>query len=113
MAETFDIYKTRIKEILKQSGKKSVPFKVLYNKCKGRKNNLPEFKRALASLEKSGDVIETKAGYKLAEAGGMFKATVSRINKTFGFIEKEDGTEVFVPGKFLMGAMPGDVVLAS
>lgn len=112
MAETFDIYKTRIKEILKQSGKKSVSFKVLYNKCKGRKNNLPEFKRALASLEKSGDVIETKAGYKLAEAGGMFKATVSRINKTFGFIEKEDGTEVFVPGKFLMGAMPGDVVLA-
>ncbi|MBQ8782039.1 MAG: ribonuclease R [Oscillospiraceae bacterium] len=112
MAETYEIYRTRIKEILKQSGKKSVQFKVLYNKCKGRKQNLPEFKRALASLEKEGVVTETKAGFKLCEAAGFFKATVSRVNKTFGFIEKEDGSEVFVPGKLLMGAMPGDVVLA-
>lgn len=112
MAETFEIYKTRIKEILKQSGKKSVQFKVLYNKCKGRKNNLPEFKRALSSLEKEGVVIETKAGFKLAETAGYFKAVVARVNKTFGFLTKDDGSEVFVPGKLLMGAMPNDVVLA-
>ena len=112
MAETFEIYKTRIKEILKQSGKKSVQFKVLYNKCKGRKNNLPEFKRALSSLEKEGVVIETKAGFKLAETAGYFKAFVARVNKTFGFLTKDDGSEVFVPGKLLMGAMPNDVVLA-
>ena len=33
MAETFEIYKKRIKEYLKQSGTKSVPFKSLYNKA--------------------------------------------------------------------------------
>ena len=112
MAETFEIYKTRIKEILKQSGSKSVQFKVLYNKCKGRKQNLPEFKRAMASLEKEGVIVETKAGFKLSSAAGLFRAKVARVNKTFGFIEKEDGTEVFVPGKLLMGSMPGDIVLA-
>ncbi|MCD7730698.1 MAG: ribonuclease R [Oscillospiraceae bacterium] len=112
MAETFEIYKTRIKEILRQSGKKSVPFKTLYGKCKGRKNNLAEFKRAVSALEASGDILETKGGFKLTAASGLFKAEVSRINKTFGFIVRDDGSEVFVPGKFLLGAMPGDTVLA-
>ncbi len=112
MAETFDIYRTRIKEILKQSGTKSVPPKTLYNKCKGKKNNHAEFRRAVASLESEGVIIETKAGLKLSEAAGLFRATVARINKTFGFIVREDGSEIFVPGKLLMGAMPGDTVMA-
>ena len=40
------------------------------------------------------------------------KAVISRVNGTFGFaklMEKEG--EVFLPGKYLLGAMPGDVVL--
>lgn len=112
MASAVDIYKTRIKEILKQSGKKSVAFKMLYNKCKGKSKKLPEFKYALSELIKSGEVLETKAGFKLAADSGLFRAEVVRINKNFGFIRKDDGSEVFVPGKFFMGAMPGDIVLA-
>lgn len=112
MAETYDIYIKRIKEILRQSGTKSMSYKVLYNKCKGRKNNAAVFKKAIQSLKDSGVIIENKAGLKLAEQAGLFRAEVDRINKTFGFIKKEDGTEVFVPGKFLMGALPGDIVLA-
>ena len=83
MAAAFEIYKTRIKEILKQSGKKSVPFKVLYNKCKGKSQKLPEFKRALTELIRSGDVLETKAGFKLSAGSGLFRAEVVRINKNF------------------------------
>ena len=112
MAETFEIYKKRIKEYLKQSGTKSVPFKSLYNKCKGRNAKLPDFKRALSELIGEAVVLETKAGYKLAEGSGLFRAEVTRINKNFGFIRKDDGSEVFVPGKFFCGAMPGDIVLA-
>lgn len=112
MAAAFEIYKTRIKEILKQSEKKSVPFKVLYNKCKGKSQKLPEFKRALTELIRSGDVLETKAGFKLSAGSGLFRAEVVRINKNFGFIRRDDGSEVFVPGKFFLGAMPGDIVLA-
>lgn len=112
MAETFEICKKRIKEYLKQSGTKSVPFKSLYNKCKGRNAKLPDFKRALSELIGEAVVLETKAGYKLAEESGLFRAEVTRINKNFGFIRKDDGNEVFVPGKFFCGAMPGDIVLA-
>lgn len=112
MAETFEICKKRIKEYLKQSGTKSVPFKSLYNKCKGRNAKLPDFKRALSELIGEAVVLETKAGYKLAEESGLFRAEVTRINKNFGFIRKDDGSEVFVPGKFFLGALPGDIVLA-
>lgn len=112
MAETFEIYKKRIKEYLKQSGTKSVPFKSLYNKCKGRSGKLPAFKRALSELIGEAAVLETKAGYKLAEENGLFRAEVTRLNRNFGFIRKDDGSEVFVPGKFFCGAMPGDIVLA-
>lgn len=111
MAEVIEIYKSRIKEYLLQS-KTSVPYNALYSKCKGRKGNISDFKRAVNSLIDSGVIFETKKGLKLSSAGGFFTAIVSRVNKTFGFIKKEDGSEIFVPGKFLMGAMPGDTVLA-
>lgn len=112
MADIKDIYKNRIREQLSQAGKKSVTYKQLYGKCKGRKQDPSAFARAIAEMKREGVIIEGKNGIKLCTAAGLFRAKVSRINRTFGFIERDDGSEVFVPGKFLMGAMPGDIVMA-
>lgn len=112
MADIFDIYRTRIKEILKQSGKAGLAPNKLYAKCKGKKCNRAAYDRALGSLIREGVVYEGKKTIKLAEEKGFFKAEVARISRTFGFIRREDGVEFFVPGKYLMGAMPGDIVLA-
>ena len=112
MAELKEIYKNRIKEQLSHAGKKGLAYKPLYNKCKGRKPDAAAFARAIAEMKKDGIIFEDKHGIKLATASGMFRAKVSRLNKTFGFLECEDGTEVFVPGKFLMGTLPGDIVMA-
>lgn len=112
MAELKEIYKNRIKEQLSHAGKKGVAYKPLYNKCKGRKPDAAAFARAIAEMKKGGIIFEDKHGIKLSSATGMFRAKVSRLNKTFGFLECEDGTEVFVPGKFLMGTLPGDIVMA-
>lgn len=112
MAEQKDIYKNRIKSILTQGSGKGVPYKKLYASCKGRRQNAAAFAAAIAELKREGVIAEDKSGIKLCSAAGLFRATVSRLNKTFGFIEREDGTEVFVPGKFLKGAMPGDTVMA-
>jgi ribonuclease R len=71
-----------------------------------------DFKQAILELKKDGVIYERKAGFVLCSSYGMFSAVVSRVTKTFGFIKKEDGSEVFIPGKFLKGAMPNDVVLA-
>ncbi|MGN0675537.1 MAG: RNB domain-containing ribonuclease, partial [Oscillospiraceae bacterium] len=112
MADIKDIYKNRIREQLSQAGKKSVTYKQLYSKCKGRKPDAAAFARAISEMKRAGIIIEGKSGIKLCTAAGLFRAKVSRINRTFGFIERDDGSEVFVPGKFLMGAMPGDIVMA-
>lgn len=108
-----EIYRKRILCILKQSGSKPVPFRTLYAKCKGKKDRPDMFKQALRNLEGEGAIFEKKGGFVVSMTEGVFPATVSRVNKTFGFIRRnDDNTEVFVPGKFLMGAMPNDVVLA-
>lgn len=114
MAEQKDIYKNRIKALLSQMSKggKGVPYKKLYASCKGRRQNAAAFAAAIAELKRDGTITEDKSGIKLCSDAGLFRATVSRLNRTFGFIEREDGSEVFVPGKFLKGAMPGDTVMA-
>lgn len=114
MAEQKDIYKNRIKSLLSQMSKggKGVPYKKLYASCKGRRQNAAAFAAAIAELKRDGTIAEDKSGIRLCSDAGLFRATVSRLNRTFGFIEREDGSEVFVPGKFLKGAMPGDIVMA-
>jgi len=112
MAEIKEIYKKRIKEQLSHAGKKGATYKQLFNKCKGRKPDNAAFAGAIAEMKRHGLIFEDKHGIRLAEASGLFRAKVARINKTFGFLEREDGSEVFVPGKFLMGGMPGDIVMA-
>ena len=111
-AETADIYKKRIQCILGQNERKCVPLKELYSKCKGKHPRPEIFKESLAELKKDGVIFERRGGFVLCRSYGIYRAEVLRINKTFGFIRKDDGTEVFVPGKFLKGAMPGDIVLA-
>ncbi len=112
MAEIKEIYKKRIREQLSHAGRKGITYKQLFNKCKGRKPDAAAFAGAVATMKKEGLIYEDKQGIRLASSAGLFRAKVSRLNKTFGFLECEDGSEVFVPGKFLMGTLPGDIVMA-
>lgn len=108
-----EIYKKRILCILKQNDKKCVSYKTLYAKVKGKKPRPDEFKAAVREMKESGEIFERKDGFVICASYGIFTATVARVAKTFGFITRqEDGVEIFVPGKFLKGAMPNDVVLA-
>lgn len=53
-----------------------------------------------------------KRGHNHSKKVKALSGTISRINKTFGFATlDEDNTEVFIPGKFLRGALKGDKVL--
>lgn len=111
MADISQICISRILNILEQAGKKAVPDKALYGKVKGKKVTINDYKKALKWLSENGDITETKNGFILCRSHDMFKAEVARINKTFGFVKKDDGTEIFIPGKFLLGSMPGDTVI--
>lgn len=108
-----EIYKKRILCILKQNDKKCVSYKTLYAKVKGKKPRPDAFKAAVREMKEAGEIFERKDGFVICASYGIFTATVARVAKTFGFITRqEDNVEIFVPGKFLKGAMPNDVVLA-
>lgn len=105
--------KKRIRLSLQKSGRRPVPYKELLKKLHIRQRELGDFRQALKELSDAGYIFERRQGFVLTSAIGAFPATVSRINKTFGFIKRSDNeTEVFIPGKYLKGAMPGDTVLA-
>ncbi len=107
-------FRNKILLVLNQAGKKPLTRNDMIAKSKCKKSESDIFKKALDELKNEGLVFDQKRGYVLSSRFGYFKATVKRISKTFGFIEKdEDQTEVFIPGKYLLGSMPGDKVLAS
>lgn len=109
---TIRSYKNKILVFLNKSGKKPMLFKELAAKCRSKKGNQKEFAQAVQELIESGMIFERKRGFVLCAILGYFPAKISRINKTFGFAQRnDDSSEVFIPGKFLMGALPDDDVL--
>lgn len=94
--------------------KKPISRKELAQKCRADKNGKDNFYIALEQLLQDGQVLEKKKGICLTARFGYFTCEVKRLNKTFGFIERLDcQEEIFIPGKYLLGALPGDIVLAN
>lgn len=109
---TIENYKNKITIFLQKNGKKPVQAKELAAKCRSQRGDSSNYNAALADLISDGIVFGRKRGYVLASSLGYFTATITRLSKTFGFASKtDDETEVFIPGKFMMGAMPDDFVL--
>lgn len=68
--------------------------------------------RMLEQLRKSGKVTSTDGRVAPARHTDAKRATVVKAKRTFGFARLDDGqTEVFLPGKRMRGALPGDRVL--
>ncbi len=105
-------YKNKILMFLGKSGKKPISFKELAKKCRSKKGNNREFIEAVTELVETGYIFERKRGFVLSSVLGYVPAKIARINKTFGFAKRnDDNSEIFIPGKYLMGAMPEDDVL--
>lgn len=106
-------YRNKVVTFLKKNGKKPMSPKELAAKSRSIKGNEKNYKLALSELIEEGIICQRKRGYIMCDILGFFKAEVLRLNRTFGFIKKcGDEEEIFIPGKFLCGAMPGDIVLA-
>jgi ribonuclease R len=103
---------SRIMVVLQKQGKKGIHFKDLTKKLKIKSKHLKEFRLALEELVDQGEVVEKKAKLMASSCFGFLPAQITRVNKTFGFAKLSgEETEYFIPGKFLMGALPGDQVL--
>lgn len=99
-----------ISVFLKKANGRPVSRADLVSKCRGR--GKIAFQRGLLELCRSGAAAERRTGYVWAASAGMLRAMITRISRTYGFAkEEETGTEYFIPGRELKGALPGDLVL--
>lgn len=111
--ELIESYTRKILKALEKAGAKCLDKKELEAKCKINKGSPAAYNAALKELIRIGDVCIRKKGLALSRIFGYYPAEVVRLSGTFGFVRPEfdDSDDVFIPGKFLLGAMPGDRVL--
>ena len=105
-------YRKLIYTKLKKSGKKPVKFKELLKYCRSKNFDFDKFVKVIEKMKAKGEIIESNRGFTLVDRKELTKATIARLNKTYGFATNDDtGEEIFIVGKYLRGAMPGDKVL--
>ena len=111
--ELIDSYTRKILKALEKAGERCLDKKDLEAKCRINQGNPGAYYAALKELLRTGDVCVRRKGYGLSRLFGYWTGEVVRLSGTFGFVrpEIEGEADVFIPGKFLLGAMPGDRVL--
>ena len=105
-------YRKLIYTKLKKAGKKPVKFKDLLKHCRGKHFDFDKFVRTVDKMKAKGEIVENKNGFTLIDRKKLTKCTIAKLNKTYGFARNCDtDEEIFIVGKYLKGAMPGDIVL--
>ena len=104
--------KPKIKSAFRQAGG-DVTRKDIGKAIRLRREDRPEFDRIIAAMIARGELREKEDKLMLAEKPDtLVKAVVVKVNPTFGFAKPDEAEEdVFIAGRRMMGAMPGDTVL--
>lgn len=112
-------YKNQIITFLNAYNKRLMPISELKAKCRTQragKSGEADFDEAFSQLRTEG-IVTVRKGMKAALCSrlGLRTAVITRLSRTFGFAETDDEykEEYFIPGKCMLGAMPGDRVLIS
>ncbi|MBQ8926967.1 MAG: VacB/RNase II family 3'-5' exoribonuclease [Oscillospiraceae bacterium] len=101
----------KIKTFLKMTHSGRMSRTELYGKCHARRSPA-SYEAALEQLSREGVIVRRRSAWVLAGTNA-FRARTVRVPGSFGFVRDEQGTEHFVPGKYLLGSVPGDLVLAA
>lgn len=102
---------SKLEIILKKQGKKGFPFAELRRRARVKPTQYREFDIALREMVSSGKVLLRRGRYVLTQSVQSVAGEIVKVAGTFGFAKLEDESEIFVPGRFLMGSLPGDKVL--
>lgn len=77
-----------------------------------KKHERPRFYKALEALEREGRVKKDEQERYSLSRGNTIKAKITAVHERFGFAaDGTGGVELFIPGRYLLGALPGDRVL--
>ncbi len=107
-------FKTSILMELYGAGEKSLSPKQLADRLGINKKGVKKLENALLEMKDHGDISYKKGCCWIKHPELYFRAEVSRVSPKSGFIRSLDEApeEFFVRGRDMMGAIPGDVVLA-
>lgn len=108
-----NIYRQKIIELLLPKKKEGMTEGAILTALKTAKKDRKRVMSVMSALEKEGIIYHSKGHYILKGASRYFEGTVVKTARTHGFIRK-DGSEdeLFVRGRDMLGAVPGDRVLA-
>lgn len=112
-AESVESYRKKIMTVLKKNGRTPLSDRELSVKCRTNRGGAANFRKAVDELRREGAICERRRGYVSSAVMHYFPGTIVRLSRTFGFArpDEEGAQDVFIPGKFLQGAMPQDRVL--
>ena len=98
---------------LYSAGTKGLTVKSLASRLGITKKGMKKLETALKEMKNHGDITIKKDMLWLKNSGAYFEATISRVTPRSGFMTANDvPVEYFVRGRDMMGAIPGDIVLA-
>ncbi|HWP50523.1 MAG TPA: ribonuclease R [Clostridia bacterium] len=102
----------RVRVQLRKSGKKPIAHKELRRRAGVDNKDIGEYQKLIDRMQAQGEIVGENRRVVLSQNVGAKPATIIKVKSTFGFA-RPDGADrdVFVPGRQLMGAMPGDRVM--
>lgn len=107
------IYRTKIIDLLMAAKKGGMSEGKLLTELEVSKKNKKRVLGVLDALIRDGIVVRSKGNVKLKGGKRFFEGTVVKAARSHGFIRNDKTEEdVFVRGRDLLGAIPGDTVLA-
>ena len=102
----------KINTVLRKAKNKTLPLKAILTEAKIPKKLYDEAGEYLIRLVKNGSLSERNGKYRLTERTDLIRAQVEAVHATYGFAHEKDGDRrFFLPGKLMLGALPGDIVL--
>ncbi len=106
-------FKTAIVTALYHANEKGLTVKALASRLGITKKGMKKLDTALKEMKRFGDITIKKECCYLKNRACYFEATVTRVTPKSGFMTAEEvPVEYFVRGRDMMGAIPGDLVLA-
>lgn len=100
-----------IHRVLDRAGSRGVTVKYLQEMAGVRRHEQQAFLLKLVELVDKGEISQKRERFYKDSRPATAEGVVVKIAETFGFVHPDEATEdVFIPGRFLMGALPGDRV---
>lgn len=107
-----EVLEEKILSAIDKAGRAPFPVSYLTKGLQVSKEDLADVKALVKALKEQGVLLEEKGKYIATRNRGYYPCEIVRVHGTFGFARiRGEMRDIFIPGKYLMGTMPGDLVV--